>query len=290
MLMATPKDILITGGLKKSNIRFAFCDVTSSVLALARSHLSGPAATQALAEGLLSVALLSSDLSEEKEVVSLHLKTSGPIESLFVEASIEGNLRGYTAKKLLDKFDGDENINMREVFGYDGALKIIRSIPGSIISESGLSAHMPRPLESVRAYYQFAQQRVCHTKDVIIPGVESPRVVRGLLIEALPDVDTDTYEKILKAFSEPFFASLLEKASGPKALFEELGITEITTDSPLPLKFGCHCSHEKALSTLKTFGKEELLQIVQEGRNIDIYCHMCGKCHTIKVDEIESLL
>lgn len=290
MLMANSTDIIVTGGARREGLRIVFVDVTESARELARNHLSGPAAATALAEGLVAVAILGADLAAPEEAVSLYMKTDGPIESLLTEATFEGSLRGYTGKKILDAFDVQASPNMTAVFGGDGNVNITRSRPGRVLSQSNLRQIQPRPISAASSYYSIAAQRPTEIASSIVTGVDGPDIARGFLVELLPDGNREAFNRVVAELKNKPFSDSLEAASGPMALCEELGLGDVVLDPARPLQFACRCSHEKALETLRTLSKEELQAIVNAERDLDIYCHLCGKCHTFKVDEISRLI
>lgn len=288
--MANSTDIIVTGGARREGLRIVFVDVTESARELARNHLSGPAAATALAEGLVAVAILGADLAAPEEAVSLYMKTDGPIESLLTEATFEGSLRGYTGKKILDTFDVQTSPNMTAVFGGDGNVNITRSRPGRVLSQSNLRQVQPRPISAAAAYYSIAAQRPTEIASSIVTGVDGPDIARGFLVELLPDGNREAFNRVISELKNKPFSDSLEAVSGPLALCEELGLGDVVLDPARSLQFACRCSHEKALDTLRTLSKEELQAIVNADRDIDIYCHLCGKCHTFKVAEISNLI
>lgn len=287
MFMAKPSDVIVTGGARDDGLRFIFVDVTDSARALARGHLAGPAAAGALAEGLVAVAILGTDLSEPEETVSLYMKTDGPIESLLVEASFEGCLRGFTAKKILNDFDGLQDIDMNAVFGSEGDVNVMRSVPGQIRAQTGQHMRKPRPVNALYDYYTGSEQRIVGVSASVLPGNDGPDIARGVLVELMPDGNSATFERVVAEMNRRSFYEAIESASGAMALCDELGLGGIVTDNPRPLRFACRCSRDRALSTLRALPKEELDAMKNAGRPIDIYCHMCGRTHTFKPEELD---
>ena len=290
MLMPNTTDLAVTGGARALGLRFVFTDVTDSARALARSHLAGPAAAEALAEGLVAAAILGADLAEPEEAVSLYMRTNGPIESLLVEATFEGTLRGFTGKKILNDFDAVPEPDMGAVFGSEGQANIMRSLPGRILSQSELNQVRPRPVSAAAAYFSMAAQRPAEIAACVLPGPDGPDIARGFLVELLPDGDRAPFDRVVAELRDRPFSDALEAAAGAEALCEELGLGDISADPPRPLRFACRCSRDKALATLRALSKEELKTLAQSGRDVDIYCHMCGKCHSFHPAEIQALL
>lgn len=286
MLKST--DILATGGTPEG-IRFAFTDVSESARTLARSHLAGPAAAASLAEGLIAVSILSADIAQPEEAVSIYMKTDAPIQSLLVEATFEGTLRGYTGKKILPDFDEQPEPNLDAIFAGRSTIQVTNSIPGHLLGQSGIQAPNLRPTAAVESYYRLGAQRIVAISSCVLPGNDGPDLARGFLVELMPDGNQALFERVVSELKSTPFSNALEAASGASSLCSELGLEKIRIDPPRPLRFACRCSHESALSTLRTLSKDELLSIATANRNVDIFCHMCGKCHTITPAEIQNL-
>lgn len=291
MICPRPSDLLQTGAARDAGLRFVYADVTDSARDLARSHLSGPAAGLALSEGLAGVALLGADLELPEETVSFHLQTNGPIGTLLVEASFDGALRGFTAKKLLDEFDGEAEPDMQAVFGKMGEFRVMRTIPGKILSQSGLQLPDPRPAEALAAYYNAGLQRKATIAIVAVPGNDGPDLVRAILVELMPDGDKDVYAQISAQLKGEAFSNSLEGAHGVASLCDELDLSDrdLVLDEPRPLRFGCRCTRERARETLQTIPADELRTMAKAGKTTDIFCHMCGKCYSFKPEELRKL-
>lgn len=286
MVMAKSSDILISGADQALGIRFVFADVTDSAKALARSHLAGPAASSALAEAIAAVAILNADLEQPEETVSFHMKLDGPIESVLVESAFEGALRGFTGKKILNEFDGNQDFNTADVFGKTGMACIMRSIPGKVISQSTLNLQSTRPADVLTNYYTFSLQRRAVAAIAVAPGDENVDSARAFFIECMPDGNESRFNGFAQQIAAPEFTEILDSASSALSLCEELGFENIVHDDPRPLFFGCRCSRDRARETLQTVPPDELRTMAAAGKDTDIYCHMCGKNYTFKPEDL----
>ena len=289
MLMLKSSDLLQTGADRAAGLRWIYADVTDSARDLARSHLCGPAAELALAESLAAVALLGADLEQPEETVSFQMKTDGPIGSVLVEAAFDGALRGFPAKKILNDFDGEAEPDIQAVFGTVGEVRVIRSVPGNILAQSGFQLRRPRPVEAVSQYFNLALQRRGAAAIVAVPGADGIDRARGFFLECMPDGNADLFASASALLGREGFSETLDAAQGAFSLCEELGMDEIVTDDPRPLRFGCRCSRERARETLRALSAEELADMAKSGRDTDIYCHMCGKCYSFKPDELRQI-
>lgn len=277
--------MLVSGQSKKSKMRFVFADATQAARDLASNHLAGPAASQALAEGLAAVSLLGADLGTPQEAVTLRLETNGPISSLLVEATFEGTLRGYTGKKILNDFDGLPEQDMAAVFGTDGTCGVMVSLPGRMLSQSTTRVAPPRPARAVENYYAIAAQRSVAVAVSVRGGGKGIASARGFLVELMPGADAAEFARLSGEMSAPGFTARLDAAEGAAALLDLLNFGEVPERDERELRFACRCSREKAIATLQALPPEERAELVARGKPIDIYCHMCGKCHTVRPEE-----
>lgn len=278
---------MLTIGQTPGKNRIVFADCLQAARALASSHLAGPAATQALAEGLAAVSLISADLGTPQEAVTFQLQTDGPIGSLLVEATFEGTLRGYTGKKLLPDFDEVLAPDLDAIFGADGTCNVIVSLPGSIISQSTVRLASPRPARALAQYCLAASQRQVAVRIATrLDGSHTLAFARGLLVELMPGSDRDEFARITSEMDSADFIERL--ASGdPQGLFLAPGVCGAFSGAERrDLRFACRCSREKALAALQALPAEERAEMASRGHPVDIYCHMCGKCHTFAPDEL----
>lgn len=274
--------MLVSGQSKESNVRFVFADATQAARDLAASHLAGPAASQALAEGLAAVSLLGADLGTPQEAVTLRIESNGPIASLLVEATFEGTLRGYTGKKILNDFDGLPSQDMDAVFGTEGTCGVMVSLPGRMLSQSTTRVAPPRPAKALESYYATAAQRSVAVAVSVRNGGKGIASARGFLVELMPGSDAGEFARLSSEIADAGFAARLDSAESAAALLDSLRFGEVPERDERALRFACRCSHEKALATLQALPPEERAELVARGKPIDIYCHMCGKCHTIR--------
>lgn len=266
-----PKDALAvwqTPGLTRAVV----ADATQAARDLASNHLAGPAASRALAEGLVAVSLLSADLGTPQEAATFQLSTDGPIGSLLVEATFEGTLRGYTAKKILNDFDGAPGAGMDAVFGAMGVCNVMVSLPGKVLSQSGARVPGPRPGRALEAYYLAGAQREVKVRvDVAADADGRIALARGALVERMPGSDPAEFA----AFGRDVGMDALMNSPAP----DGAGVR--------PLRFACRCSYGKALATLRALPADERRELAARGTPVDIYCHMCGKCHSVKPEDIQ---
>ena len=250
---------------EKARVAVTIVDCTSAAASLARAHLNGPVSAHYLAEGLAAAALFAAETSEPGEVVAVQMKCSGPLGGYNVECGADGTMRGYTERKILDGFDGGR-FDDRSVVG-DGRIQVTRSVPGRIISQ-GIS-------NSFDGYLASSLQRraTMHLKAAVNDDVEV-LAARGVMVEALPDSPV----MVSALVPENLFASSEE-------IVASLGLECAEMKKSSPLRFGCRCSPERALSALSALSDDERSGLPEK---IDVTCHMCGRTFTLGCLEIRN--
>lgn len=236
-------------------------DVTSAARELSNHHLSGQTSAYYLAKSLAAVALLGAETSQELESVSLQLKCLGPLGGVYVECTANGELRGYTEKKILDKFDGDGVFDDEAVIGQS-RIQVVRSVPGRILSR-GIA-------ESLEAYFaESLQRRVKTALSVKMDDQGDILYAGGIMVELLPDAPAGEVP------TPPQYSGELD---GKEMLFM-LNLPQAELKRSMPLKFACRCSPERAIAAISALPEEERSQMPE---SVDVTCHMCGRTFTVK--------
>ena len=119
-------DQLIYAFSPSKNVSLTYADVTESAKNLEKKHLSGPAAGRFLGESLVAAAILSADLGDKDEKVSVQVRVTGPVTGSVSDAGRDGNLRGYTQIKLIKEFDEKEDSKVSDIVGEAGEMTVIR--------------------------------------------------------------------------------------------------------------------------------------------------------------------
>ncbi len=289
MIMPKSSDLLQAGYSPRYRIRWRHADVTDSARALAQAHLCGPSAALVLAEALGGVALLAGELTQRGETVALRMRVDGPVQGVLVEADREGALRGYPQIKILNDFDGGETIQSEPVLGGEGQVGIIRSLPGTIISQAAFACSPPSVRQALDRYYAVSLQRMAFCLIQAFAYEGGVDLARGFLVDCLPDGDPAEFQRLRAAAADGLLAEALEHADGARGVGEELGLTDAVWEPPRPLRFACRCSRERAWSVLAALSPAERREMAAAGTPADINCHMCGRHYTFGRDALAEV-
>jgi len=274
----------------KYGLSFIYVDVSKTASTLEQRHLNGPATAEVLGQSLVGAALISSRLKGNSERITFQLKVDGPLGGAIVEAGHDGCLRGYTDVKLLDEVDGREGVKENEVFGDNGTLNVIRSDEGGIIYSGQVNISPPN-IRTVTARYLNQSEQV-PTGIEIYSKMHDFRIekMKGLMIQKLPDADTEKFVHVLEKIEDGSVKALLGKMASIDHFADLFEINDLELINEKELKFGCRCNYEKSLMIMQSLEIIELQDIIKKKEMQQVTCHFCGETYKIKWEDLQSVL
>ncbi len=283
-------DVLIKVLSPRTGIRVTYADVTVAAKALEARHLSGPTASAVLGEVLVGAALLSTDLSRPEEVVSLHMHVSGPLKGAFAEASGCGHLRGFTNIKVLNDLDGRDVYGIAPALGESGQARVIKSIPGQILSQSVLLAAPLVPRVLLARYYNETLQTRAGVALAVSVNSGGLRLACGLVAERMPDGDPAAFVTVLEAMEAGVVAERLAAGAKLADIAAILGLPDLVAREERRLQFACRCSRAKVEGLLGSLPDADLEALAARAVAPVISCHVCGEAYTIPTTLPRQLL
>jgi len=282
----------IERGLSPSNgIRVFYVDVTETSATLERRHLSGPTAARILGEAIAAVALLSADLKSEDEVVSLQLRTKGPIGGIMAEANGRGMLRGYTHQKILNRFDGEDTVeDPTEVMGTAGMLAVVRSSPRRVLGVGQVEARPPTLANGLRRYFTDSQQSPAAAEFHATSREGRLHRAVGLLADRMPGGNDEVFRGVRERFESGAVRRFLDSSTRILDFQELFSLEDLDSLDRRELRFGCHCNYEKIAEVVSTLPDEEIRRILDSGRRQRVTCHFCGETYRVREDTLRQIL
>lgn len=243
-----------------------------------------------LGEMLAAVALVADGIKFEG-AVSLQSRGPGPLTTVLAECRSRHLLRGIARWPDSDALPASASLS--ELIG-DGELAITLVPEDSRRPYQGLVDITDRHLAgNLEKYFANSEQLPTLLK---FAGTSSS--VTGLLLQRLPDGDNATeieldqndafWQEIgllTRTVSEQELAEL-----EPQSLLARLYAEHaLTLQPPRSLRFSCTCSRAKTSATLKSLGREEALDLLEEQGEILVTCEICGECHRFDAFDVHLL-
>ena len=253
-----------------------------------------PNATAAFGRALTAASMMGNMQKVENGSMTLQIKGGGPIGSITCVADPVGNVRGFVAKAkvpLVEKFPG--KLDVGATVGTDGTLTVIRDLQmkepyiGSTQLVSGEIG------DDVTAYFANSEQTpTACALGVLIDRDQSVKVAGGYLLQLLPGATEETIEKLEQGIRRAGAVTpMLEQGMTPEDILGQvcgdLGIVFLETQE---VSYKCYCSRERVERALISLGKEELTQIMGEGKDFPVECQFCDTIYRFTPDDIREIL
>lgn len=243
-----------------------------------------PAAVELLGETAAAAALFTGHAKIEGRL-SVQLRGTGALRTLFAECTAAGTLRGIAQ---LAEDAGTVSRDLRAL-GSDAVLAITVENPGTGGREpmryQGLVALASDSLSGAFEDY-FRQSEQLPTRLLLAADGDH---AAGLMLQKLPDDvgDDDGWRR----------ASALFDTLSPQELLAWPGERLLTKlfheDQPQvlgvkPLRFACSCSRERVAAMLESLGADEARAAVIDGSAL-VRCEFCGQAYRFDAAALDAL-
>jgi len=148
--------------------------------------------------------------------------------------------------------------------------------------------------EGFMRYMQLSEQIVSMISLGSVVGGPQP-AAGGYVVQLLPEAAEaeaamETMTKRLEDFVE-IRDRLQASDSSPSQLVEQIfdGMPFTWLHSS-DIRFGCHCSQVRVMTTLSVLNRMDIQELVDEGEPLSVGCDYCGASYTIEIAQLQGLL
>ena len=273
-------------------IKMAVIDARDTVEKAREIHGCSPTASAALGRTLCAASLMGEMLKEEKATLTVRINGGGPIGSVIAVSDSKGFVRGCVGDPKVElPLRSDGKLNVGGAVGRDGMLTVSRDLGmkepyiGSVELVSGEIA------EDVTSYLLASEQvpSAC-ALGVLVDTDRTVKAAGGFIVQLMPGAD----EKLIDVLEENIFmmdqlTTVLDE-DGAETLFAQvLKGLEYHIVGEVEVGYRCPCSRERVEEALRCIEKQELEEIIAEGKDISVSCQFCGKEYSFSPEELLSL-
>ena len=230
----------------------------------------------------------------DNQVVGLHFRGNGPLGSVYAEASYEGECRGWCDVPDANVPLKDGRIDVASGIGL-GLLNVIRSQPFEKAPHVGTVEMISSEIGDDIAYYlqQSHQIPSVVALGVILGPTGEVEAAGGVLIELMPGatekVISDLEASVGKAKS--LTSLLAEGKSALELLSNYTGAIHMNpTEHPFELRYTCRCSMDRVERSVTMLGRDEVQNMVDEGRDANVRCEFCGRTYKLTLARLQEIL
>lgn len=273
-------------------IKILAVDTKETIETARNTHKTLPVATAALGRALTAASMLGSDLKGEGASLTIRIDGGGPLGSITVVSDTEGNVRGYLQNPAVDiprKHTG--KLDVGAAVGTNGLLTVIKDLNlkepyiGSTKLVSGEIA------EDITAYLAESEQipAACGL-GVLLDTDQSVSAAGGYIVQLLPGAEEALIQQLEDNIrSIPPVTTMLTNGSLEDMLAQVLSGFSYHILESHPVEYRCYCSRKRVESALRSIGAQELKEMAQEGRNVEVTCQFCDQVQVFTPEEIRDL-
>ncbi|MBQ9139322.1 MAG: Hsp33 family molecular chaperone HslO [Ruminococcus sp.] len=271
----------------------AVIDAKDIVSEIERIHKSSAVVTAGLGRLTIAASLMGYMLKGEENSITLRIDADGQTGQLMAVADCYGNVKSCVTNPVVElPLNNQGKLDVSGAIGKNGTLSVVKDLGlrepyvGVIPLVSGEVA------EDIASYYAVSEQipTVC-ALGVLVDTDLSVKAAGGYLIQLLPFASEKCIDIIEKNIAKmrPVSALLAEGVTPQEIadmLLADLEPNELDTASP---EYKCDCSRKRTEEILISIGRNELEEIVAEGKDTEVSCHFCGKKYIFTPEEIARL-
>ncbi len=287
------EDYMVRATAADSQIR-AFA-ITSRALAeeARRCHNTSPIITAALGRLLAGGAMMGAMMKEEKDLLTLQVKCSGPAKGLTVTADSKGHVKGCPqVPDVLLAPNAEGKLDVGGAVG-PGILSVIKDMGlkepyvGQVALQTGEIA------EDLTYYFATSEQVPSAVGlGVLMNKDNTVRQAGGFMVQLMPFTEEPVVAALEQKIAEvASVTDLLEQGLSPEGLLEQiLGEFGLEITEKIPVGYRCDCSRERVTKALISIGAAELQEMAEEGKPIEVNCQFCDKHYVFTPEELKDLL
>ena len=288
------KDYLVRGMSMDGFVKCAAIRSTDIVTRGAQIHGTTPNATAAFGRALTAAAMMGNTQKVENGSMTLQIRGGGPIGTITCVSDATGNVRGTMTEPkvpLVEKYPG--KLDVGATVGVDGTLTVIRDLQMKepyIGSTELISGEIG---DDVTAYFaQSEQTPTACALGVLVDRDQSVKVAGGYLIQLLPGAPDEVIDKLEAGIKRAgAVTAMLEQGMTPEDILGQvmgdLGVLFLETTE---VCYKCYCSRSRVESALISLGKQELTEIMEDGKPFPVECQFCDTTYEFTPEQVAELI
>ena len=282
-------DYLFRGLTKDKHIRFFAVNAMNTVQTAIDLHYLSITNSVALGRLLIGGLLMSANLKNPKDLLTLRIDGDGPIGALIVTATGSNTIKGYVQNPQIELAKNDRGFAIAEAIG-NGTLSVIRSMEGSPPYNSQIELVSGEIGEDLSYYYHQSEQiDTMVNLGILIETDAKIKQAGGILVQCLPNAPIDVLSRLNDNINSfPNLSDFLDMGYSleyicQKHIFKDIPI-EIFEQKPV--SYLCNCSRERFYDGIKMLGQSEINDMINGNETITAECHFCDKKYEFSIKEL----
>lgn len=287
------QDYMIRATAADDSIR-AFAATTRQMVEDARrAHDTTPVCTAALGRLLTGGVMIGSMLKEDKALVTIQIRGDGPAGGLTVTADSHFHAKGYVNNPHVQiPLKPNGKLDVSGAIGK-GTLTVIRDIGLKEPYVGTIQMPSAEIAEDLTLYFAESEQIPSSVGlGVLVDRNWSVRQAGGFILQLMPGAGDEVIDRLEKKIAGlRSVTDLLEQGMLPEDILGELiGDFGLQITQKHEVSFACSCSRERIEKALISIGPEDVTEMIEEGKPIEVGCQFCGKQYRFGVEDLRRIL
>lgn len=287
------KDYIVKATAADNQIR-AYAATTKELVEHARNiHNTSPVATAALGRLLTAGSIMGSMQKGEKDLLTLQIQCSGPIKGLTVTADSKARVKGYVVDpSVMLPPNANGKLDVGKALDL-GVMSIIKDM-GLKEPYVGQTHLVSGEIAEDLTYYFATSEQVPSSValGVLMNKENTVRQAGGFIIQLMPfteDKVIDKLEETLKNMKP--ITELLDADMTPEMILEEvLGEFGLQINEKVETEYYCNCCKDRVHKAISSISKNDIQEMIDDNKPIEVNCHFCDKKYTFDVDELKEMI
>ncbi len=220
---------------------------------------------------------------------SLRVESSGLIGIMQADGTPDGLVRALISKANIEDEELGKKLELPMI--GSGSFSVTKTYNDSRKQYTGVIEMVSTSVAHNTAAYLLTSEQIKSSvgTSTLFKDGELNKAA-AFLVEAMPGVKEEDLKKIeenIKSFGD--LDQLLENSENPENILEKiLKGFDIQILKEIPVQFFCPCTEEKVINAIKASGEKEIMSIIEEGVNLEIFCDYCRKRYDISPASLKN--
>lgn len=255
-------------------------------------HNSSPVVTAAMGRMLAAAAMMGVMMKGEEDLLTLQIQGAGPMKGITVTADAKGHVKGFpnVANVMLPP-NKDRKLDVGGAI-MPGILRVIKDMGlkepyvGTVELQTG-------EIAEDLAYYFAASEQIPSSVGLGVLMNKDNTVAQagGFIVQLMPFTEEKVIEQLEKNIKElPSVTTMLSEGMTPEDILKKvLQGLDVKLQERYETGFVCDCSRQRVVRSLMSLSREDMDEIVADGKPIEVKCQFCNKAYQFTVDELKRL-
>lgn len=287
------KDYIVRATAAENQIR-AFAATTREMAEYARSiHNTSPAATAALGRLLSAGAMMGVMMKGDRDILTLQIQGDGPIKGITVTADSKGNVKGYVGNpQVLLPANERGKLDVGGAVGR-GFLRVMKDLGLKEPYSSQIELQTGEIGDDLTYYFAASEQIPSSVGlGVLMERDNTVKRAGGFIVQLMPFAQESVIEALEKNLEQiTSVTSMLDAGMKPEELLQTvLKDMDVEINDTIETRFLCNCSKDRVAKALISIGEKDLIELIEEGKEVELNCHFCSSSYVFSVEELRELL